>query len=53
MTIRDWMKQNIIDVKDRLQKEEVDILIQRVYHLPALDEESDREPPTPNLFKQK
>lgn len=53
MTIRDWMKQNIINVKAKLQEEEVDTLIERVYHLPALDEKSEREPPIPNLFKQK
>jgi len=52
MTIRDWMKQNIIDTKARLQEEEVEILEQRVYNSPALDEESEREPPSTNLYKK-
>lgn len=53
MTIREWMDNNINNIKSKIQQEEVEILEQRVYNNPVLDEESEPEYPTPKQYKRK
>lgn len=47
MTIQQWMKEQIINKKSKIQEQEVDYLTSKVYYPPALDEESERNTPKP------